>query len=454
MQTRRKKLFRTTGAALLFLILSGLFFTCEFVAIGTAYKAKQLCSEVFVGGRKIDAVLQTDLSSDTHPLMGLIDATVDRSRQNASAGFFGLVRREADFRQGFGCTLQPPKDYPALSQPKLPMMPAAQPMQSPLKSAPDPSLNTVLDWAFAEPANGHARMTRAIVILHNGKIVAERYAPGFDADTPMIGWSMTKSVISALVGILAQEGKMVLDAPADIAEWQKPDDPRRAITLRELLHMSGGLKFGENYLNPFSDVMKMLLGEPDKAAFAANHPLAAAPGTLWRYSSGTTLIISRMIRNVLGDADYFTFPRKTLFAPLGMPHALIEPDASGTFVGSSYMYATAREWAAFGQLYCRNGIWEGKRILPEGWVDFSTTPAPQAPGGNYGAHFWLKIPDNYRSKSKKSLPADAFHAIGHHGQFVTVIPSAKLVVVRLGLTRKSGVWEHDVFIRKILKKIE
>jgi hypothetical protein len=179
---------------------------------------------------------------------------------------------------------------------------------------------------------------------------------------------MTKSVTNALVGILVGQGKLSVDEPAPVPEWSGPDDPRGAITLDQMLRMSSGLEFGEIYEDPRSDVCLMLFSVRDAAAYAADKPLETGPGGKWYYSSGTTNIISRIVRDSVGgtQADYFAFPRRALFDRIGMRSAIIEPDPSGTFVGSSYMYATARDWARFGLLYLQDGVWEGERILPEG----------------------------------------------------------------------------------------
>jgi CubicO group peptidase (beta-lactamase class C family) len=316
-------------------------------------------------------------------------------------------------------------------------------------------LNSAVEWAFTEPDPQHPRRTRAVVILQNGRIIAERYVEGFNKDTPLIGWSMTKSATNALVGILVRTGKLSLDEPVPLPEWQKPGDAKKKITLNHLLHMSSGLQFGEDSYGPWDDVTYMLLRVSDMAAFAAKKKLAAEPGTKWYYSSGNTNIICRIVRRVVGEADYISFPRRELFEPIGMSGAVIELDASGTFVGSSFMYATARDWARFGQLYLHDGIWAGRRILPEGWVKYTTTPAPASANKEYGAHFWLKIPKEYRSnKGKDGLPGDAFHAVGHEGQFLTIIPSRSLVVVRLGLTRLPHVWQQDEFINMILDAVK
>jgi CubicO group peptidase (beta-lactamase class C family) len=193
----------------------------------------------------------------------------------------------------------------------------------------------------------------------------------------------------------------------------------------------------------------MLLRAPDAAAYASSRPLDAEPGTRWSYSSGTTNVITGAMRRILGDAAYATFPRRALFERIGMHSAVLETDARGNFIGSSFMYATARDWARLGLLYLDDGRWKGDAVLPDGWVTYSRTPAPADPQRRYGAHFWLQIPEQYQHPGGP-LPDDAFHAIGHEGQFLSIIPSRDVVVVRLGLTRHAGVWDQREFLRRVL----
>lgn len=295
-------------------------------------------------------------------------------------------------------------------------------------------LKLALDWVF-QPQ----QQSRAVVIVYKGQIIAERYAPGFSAGMPLSGWSMTKSVTNALVGVLVKEGKLSLTDKNLMPEWS---DRKSQITLDSLLHMSSGLKFNEDEGHPLGNLIQMLYGEANAAGYAANQPISAAPNTKWQYSSGTTNIISRIIRNAIAsDADYLTFPRRALFARLGMKSAVIEPDASGTFVSSSFMYATARDWARFGLLYLQDGVWEGQRILPEGWVKYSRTLTELAPGKNYGAHFWLM---NVATPSKQS---QIFTAQGFQDQYIAIIPSHQLVIVHLGKNKNAT---RQQFIPQIL----
>jgi CubicO group peptidase (beta-lactamase class C family) len=214
--------------------------------------------------------------------------------------------------------------------------------------------------------------------------------------------------------------------------------------------MRSGLGFDEGMASPRSDVVRMLFGAGDTAAFALEKELAFAPGTTWQYASGPTNILARVIRNVLGDdASYLAFPRRALFGPLGMSSAVLETDAAGTFIGSSYMYATGRDWARFGTLYLQDGVWDGRRILPEGWVAYTASPAPADEQGRYGALFWLQVPPEYAGRDAR-LDAPALHAVGHEGQFVTIVPSRGVVIVRLGRTRYPEAWDHAAFVRDVL----
>jgi CubicO group peptidase (beta-lactamase class C family) len=249
------------------------------------------------------------------------------------------------------------------------------------------------------------------------------------AETRLLSWSMAKSMLHAVVGLLVAEGRLDLNAPADVPEWADPADPRHAITLRQLLAMRDGLDFVEDYVDErASDVIRMLFGEgkDDMAHFAADRPLAAAPGERFNYSSGTSNIISGAVARVVGaGAAYVDFLQQRLFGPIGMTSALPELDTAGTWVASSYLRATARDFARFGLLYLRDGTWDGRRILPEGWVDYARTMVSDDPeDGPYGAHWWGVAGDTLGT----------FRCSGYDGQSITVCPALDLVVVRLGKT--------------------
>ncbi len=454
----------TVAALALIFVGTAAYYVWELVSIGAAYKAKVLCSGVFVSMRTPDDVLHSDLGVEDLPILRAINATVDRSTRTVSTTFLGFIRQSAVYRPGLGCTLMftryphPSPVHLDSTSDRLHAVPSQWPVAQPTVDVEpvidQERLDAALDWAFSEPHAARLRRTRAVVVVYRGQIVGERYAPLFDQHTPLLGWSMTKSVVHALIGILIKEGKLALTDPVQAPEWPEPSHASSVITVDHLLQMTSGIEFDENYANPLADVTHMLLRTPDMASYAASKKLVAEPGSRWSYSSGTTNILSRVIRRAVGHSDYHAFPHRALFQPLGMNSAVLETDASGTFVGSSYVYATARDWAKFGLLYLQDGIWNGERLLPEGWVQHAITPASSIPGHAFGAHFWVRIPDEYTSGGDASLiPHDAFHAVGHAGQFITVIPSCELVVVRLGLSRSASSWQHDIFLNKLLMAV-
>ena len=254
-------------------------------------------------------------------------------------------------------------------------------------------------------------------MLHDGRVVAERYAPGYGIDTPLLGWSMTKSVINALVGILVRQGRLSVAGPAPVPAWRDPSDPRHAITVEQLMRMTSGLALDETNTG-FDPSSRMLSTEPDMAGFAESASLQAPPGTRYHYSSPSTLILSRIVRDAVGGRaeDVRRFAARELFAPLGMRGVTLEFDAAGTPVGSSYMYATARDWARFGLLYANDGVAGGRRILPEGWVGYSASPTPGSRDG-YGAGFFT----NRGRERVRTSPRARRHArrfllrLGHPG---------------------------------------
>jgi CubicO group peptidase (beta-lactamase class C family) len=308
-----------------------------------------------------------------------------------------------------------------------------------------------------EPGPVPVRRTRAVVIVYKGRIVAEQYAPGFYRDTPMPGWSMTGAMTNALAGILVKQGRLSTDQCNLLLEWRGHGDLRSKITVDNLMRMSSGLQFDEDYSDPQNDLSYMLFRTGNAAAYAVGKRLEYKPGTMWHFSSGSLVILSRIFKDAIHgtEDDYLTFPQRALFRPLGMSTAVIEPDAAGTFLASSFGYASARDWARLGLLFMRDGVWNGRRIFPKGWIRYSTTPTPGSPHSKYGACFWLCIPDSYTSPVSRglALPDDCFYAVGQNGQFIVIIPSKKLVIVRLGLTRKSYVWDQRLFTADIVDAI-
>lgn len=435
----------------------------QMIQVAAGYNAKIMCSCVFVSGRTPESVLAQDIAvSASH----FVPTTVNHEKQTATASFLG-IKKTAMYLPNRGCTLlsedvsyndlfnkkygvwSPPlgtNDWPFYITDTLDLV----------NKVDHEKLNEAFDYAFDEPFIDNPRYTRAALVIYKGKIVKEQYGEGFTANTPLLGWSMAKSVTSALVGLLVKDGKLDVNEVADVPEWhQQANDSRSKIKLDDLLHMTSGLAFEEDYSKP-SDVNKMLWTKASAGNVAAQNKMAHPPNTNWYYSSGTTNIISQIIRRQFDDEyDYQTFPYKRLFHPLGMNSVTLESDASGTFVGSSFMYATARDWAKFGLLYLNDGVWNGERILPEGWVDYSRKRTPVLKEGYYSAQFWnnaISEPDNSTTpRHWVGVPEDAYYATGFEGQQVIIIPSREVVIVRLGLTADRANWDAGKFAAMVLE---
>jgi len=413
--------------------------------VGAGFAAKVACSLVHLSRFDTRHVVDDYIAYEVAPLGPAL--SVEVTPKGATARVLGgLLSARAALRPGLGCTLVEsggpwevagPAEGLALPRPLLDPATPWPAGGAPPAEPPPPAVAAAIERAFAEPGPPARRQTKAVVVVRDGRLVAERYAPGVGPDTPLLAWSMTKSVTMALVGALVRDGRLDPAAPAPVPEWRGAGDPRGAITLDMLLRQSSGLAFDETY-GATNDVSRMLFSRPDTGAFAAAMPLAFPPDAHWSYSSGTSNVVARIVRDAFGGdlAAMVRYANEALFDPAGMTSAFFEPDASGSFVGSSYAHMTARDWARFGELFRRDGVWEGRRLLPEGWVRYATTPTPAAPQGMYGAHWWLNAgaPGAPQGRQWPRIPPDVYAARGHSGQWVAVVPSARLVVVRLGLT--------------------
>ncbi|WP_298881905.1 serine hydrolase [uncultured Bradyrhizobium sp.] len=450
--TRRRKILLLTSAIACAGLALGAARARDVPKVATGFIAHTLCSEIFVSGLDVrrDLVETTDAMPGASLLTWAMDLQVDRSRKDVTVSLFGIGRSHAVYRDRLGCTLEHGQGIADVALPPDDKQPALLPeIAGPAIVAPQSEgLAAALDRAFTEPAQQPYRRTRAIVVMKAGRIIAERYADGIGPQTQLLGFSMTKSVMSALTGILVRQGKLKLDGPAPIAAWQNPDDPRHAITVDQLLRHTAGIALGSSLEAKLGSVLEpvntMKYAEDDMASFAERAPLATAPGTAWNYHDGNFLILAQLIRNAAGGkpADALAFARRELFAPLGMNHVTLQLDASGTIEGSGEMMASARDWARFGQLYLDDGVAGGKRILPEGWVNYSASATPNGWVG-IGAGFWTNQGDSFGAKfrTRHGWPRDAFFAKGTIGQYTIIIPSQKLVIVRLG---RSQNWPPEV----------
>lgn len=439
----------------------GCYYLWSALPIISGYGAKQLCSCVMLGNRAPEDVIKNELGRG---FLSLGRFVINFQDSSATGSVFGFTKRKAIYRTGLGCTLLSELTEEEIRSQEIkllqtPDLNSDTVFWSEGEKLPDTlisdinydELHRVVSTAFEGQAFEKHINTRAVLVIYDGNIVVERYAEGFDKDSRHIGWSMTKSLTSALIGILVRDGKLDVNAPAPIKEWQHDD--RKSITLDNLLHANSGLDWLERY-DKQCYATRMLFMKKDMGTYAASAPLAHNPGEVFQYSSGTTNILSRIIREKVGDGYYYDFPYKELFHKIGMYSMVLESDPGGTFVGSSYAFATARDWARFGLLYLNDGVWNGERILPQGWVEYTKTAAKGAEQGQYGAHFWLNKGEdrNPSNRVHPDVPVDLFWAAGHESQHVYILPSKKLVVVKLCLSQGDKL-DDNRFLADIIKTL-
>jgi CubicO group peptidase (beta-lactamase class C family) len=409
------------------------------IRVATGFVAHNVCSKSFVSGLDPQKVFaETADRTGIRRLRWGLKYHLDRTGQTVDASLAGMFSSHAAFHEGLGCVLShgPTEPYllrsdiAALKTLKTP--PLLAEIAGPAVVEPaDPKLKAALDHAFEEPTAPPFRRTKAVVVVHDGSVIAERYADGVGVDTPLLGFSMTKSVVNALIGILTQQGLVTPSMPAPIPEWRAATDSRREIEVEHLMRMTTGLALDETN-SGFDPSSQMVYLHNDMAGFAVKAAMIAPPGTRWAYSSPTTELLARIIRDAVGGPEQtLAFAWRELFNPLGMRNVTLEFDGAGTLQGSTYMFASARDWARFGLLYLNDGVIGGRRILHADWVDMSAAATLDT---DYGAGFWTNRSDNEHAKGRVGLgiPRDAFFASGDLGQRIVIIPSQRLVIVRLG----------------------
>lgn len=432
-------------AAVLLLAASGALWLStrgkDLLLVASASVSRGLCDGAFVSRVDPDRLFREESAPLMRDIGWAIRYRVDRAHREVHASVLGGFAARAVYRPGLGCLVMH-GDGPVPEADGFAPTPIASPFPAGTVESSDPAIRQALDRAFAEPDPAHPRRTKAVVVLHDGHLIAERYAPGYGPDTPIWVHSLTKSVINALIGILVRDGRLRPDQPAPIATWQSPDDPHHGITIDQLLRMVSGLPFDDTdeVINPLT---RMIFLQRDMAGYAARTPLVHRPGTAWGYSNLGYVLLGHTISAAAGGSavDAERFARRELFAPLGMAHTVIQTDADGTLVGSGSIYGTARDFARFGQLYLDDGVVDGRRILPEGWVAYSRS---QTLDTGYGAGFWTNLVNDSRVPvwdapwGMPQLPKDMFYARGAFGQYVVIVPSERLVVVRLGISIHYG----------------
>jgi CubicO group peptidase (beta-lactamase class C family) len=413
--------------------------------VAANYSAKIVCSNVFIAGRDPDQVLLQDVQAPGIWVLRWMRVSVDRGAGLVRAGLLGAIGDGlAVYRSGEGCAAVPDGRVEAARRGRASAAAPAAPPADAARAWPDGAgaeidarLAPVLtDDALAGPG------LRALLVAHEGRLIGERYADGATAGMPLLGWSMTKTVTAGLIGLLAKDGVLALDDPAGWSE--DPGDRRTRVKIADLLSMTSGLAFNETY-GSVTDVTTMLYLQPDMAAFARAQPLAHPIGTHWSYSSGTALILARVAAERLhGDAGAYL--RQRLFDPLGMRTAVMETDESGTLVGSSYMYATAQDWLRYAQLLLQGGVWQGREVLPPGYVAMMSTPVA-ASEGQYGQGMVWRRDD---PAAARGLPDDVYWMLGHDGQSIAIVPSRRLIVLRMGLTPSRLEYHPESLLRAVI----
>ncbi|MAD97491.1 MAG: serine hydrolase [Flavobacteriaceae bacterium] len=436
-------------ARVLLLIITVLLFYVVFsypkLNILAGYSAKSMASSVFVANRSAEF---TDANDNNFDLVAYGNDRVDLEAKVAYADAFKLLTRKGFYREGLGTVLAlkdediskeyaSPKRNKKLIEKPYPFG-HQTPVDTIFENVDYDKLNAALDGLF-DPKN----KTRGAVVIYKDHLLTERYADGYDKNSKMLGWSMTKSITSTVFGILQYQGKLNVFEKAPVSAWQ--NDERREITIHNLLQMNSGLEWDEDY-NNISDVTKMLFLERDMTQLQVKKPFVGKPNETWYYSSGTTNLLSGIFRKQFDTHQaYLNYWYAELIDKIGMHSMVLEADLAGNYVGSSYSWATPRDWAKFGLLYLHNGQWNGEVLFDEKWVDYATMPTPSS-NGRYGAQIWLN-----KGGFHKGVPTSMYSFNGYQGQNVFIFPDQDLVIVRMSLTENADV---DGFLKGVLSSIK
>lgn len=446
-----KKFFKLVGFASFIGIFYVGFTTYPKLDLISGFSAKSIASGHFIDNRSQEMIEKGDNDIE---MIDLAKNKIEDAGKFAVASVYGLKERKAIYREGLGVTLI--NDDFDVSKPYL--VPKRTKLNNNLpfpygnKEPKDTIFNNV-DYSKLNAAVANAfdakgqikKRTRSLLVIYKDKIIAEKYDTGFDKNSKILGWSMTKSITSAMFGILEKQRKFDIDAPAPIPEWA--NDERKLITTSDLLHMNSGLRWEEKY-DRICDATEMLFQAEDMTRSQLEKPAAFKPNTRWNYSSGTTNLLSGILRKQFKThQEYLDFWYSALIDKIGMNSMVIETDMSGNYVGSSYGWATTRDWSKFGLLYLHNGNWNGQQIFNESWVKYTATPTNTS-DGRYGAHFWLNAGGTFQD-----VPKDMYFCSGYQGQMILIIPSLDLVVVRMGL-KESPEFNFNEIMKGIIASIK
>lgn len=429
--------------------------------IGAGYKAKVLCSGIFISGRTPGDIIENDLNI---PILDYFDYEIDYIEKSVTVSIlWDLLSRKASFLSDRGAVLDYESELHQFIQEYIPARNTEISGDANLETSElfasinYELINKIINDQFTEKDTLNKLRTQAVLILYKGKIVAEKYDKKINSSTRLCGWSMTKTFGNALTGVLIQKGFANVDDPVNLSYWKK-DQKKNRITLDNILRMSPGLEFDESYKKYDSDVMRMLYLVDNAAKYAAEKNLIHHPGTVWNYSSGTSILLAKFIQERLQEKNIkpLKFAYEELMFKIGMYSSILETDAAGTMVISTGLFATAREWARLGKLYLQNGNWNGEQLFPEWWLNYSAKPTETSRYKKHGAHLWIK-PDSAKKPEQlnviKQLPDDIMNAAGHYGQFLFIIPSKDLVVIRLAQTYDSDDFNEYKFILDICNAI-
>lgn len=449
---KKRTIRRIVWIFVLAVVVSATVFVWPRLPIITAFASKGMCSSVFLADKEPEAVMAEDLSF--FPI-SLAKSDVNYEERSVTSRVLGIAKRKAIFREGLGAVivLDTPEEElkaaeftlpdPGYSQDSIPW-PLGDVMPDTLPAGVNyERLESLLDTCFDKAGEEPFKKTLGIAVVYDNALIAEKYLNDYNEYTKFHGWSMTKSVTGALAGILVDKGMLELEASTGIEEWA--GDERNAITLKNVIQMSTGLDWFENYFT-ISDATVMLMQSDDMLASITEASLAHEPGSVWNYSSGDANLLSGIIRRrINNDETYHALAYEKLFHRIGMLNTVVETDASGLFVASSYSYGSTRDWARFGLLFLNNGIFAGDTILSPAWVDFMKTPAP-ASEDTYAGTFWLEEPTP--ENALVDIPDDIFFADGFLGQRIYIIPSKRLVVVRMGYSMSN--FSMNDFLREVI----
>lgn len=435
-------------AVIVFLVYFGIT-TYPKLNLISGFSAKSSASGRFLDNRPLQVIEQGD---NDIQLVKLATNAINEAGKFATSSVYGIMERKAIYREGLGATLinddfdaSKPYEVPKRSKTKINLpFPYGdnEPKDTVFSNIDYKKLNAAVANSFDKKGEKSKR-TRAILVIYKDKIIAEKYDTNFNKNSRLLGWSMTKSITGTLFGILQKQGKIDINKPAVITEWK--NDNRAKITVNDLLHMNSGLEWEEKY-DKICDATKMLFNAEDMPRVQLEKPAAFAPNTHWNYSSGTTNLLSGIIRNQFKThQEYLDFWYSALLDKIGMHSAVIETDMAGNFVGSSYGWATTRDWAKLGLLYLHKGNWNGEQLFDESWAKYVATPTNTS-NGRYGAQFWLNAGGYF-----PDVPREMYYASGYQGQMVAIFPSKDLVIVHLGLSEK---FDFNGLLSTIVKSIK